>query len=213
MVVHTMKRIHGIILKKQLHSSKFWIIAESLGKVELFFKVPTNTLVRLVPGSEISFLSMQKRTSMYAVDVTLIAPPSTRSIEECSWLHHILELYYHFTVPDADDSVFSALQEHLFALSYKHADIAVLHSMNMLCVTDFLVKTGFYTSPALNFYQKCFRYITLQSLQTTLTEQALETLHYIRDYELPRLQKTITNCLQNHPNYAQFNTVPFVYSH
>lgn len=208
-----MEKIYGIVLKKHLHSPKHWVIAELFGKVELFFKAPRTTLARLLPGSLISFSITKKQALEYADNIELIAPPSTNSVEKCAWLHHILELYDHFTVPEVDASLFNSMQEHLSALSYEQLDTTVFSSIHMLYVSNFLVNTGFYHSPALYFYQKCFKFITLQNNQGTFSTSALETLEYIRDNELLKLQKVITQCLKKHPNFLQFNTVPFVYAH
>ena len=206
----------GIVLKKSTtHQGRLCLIAESLGKAELTVRGHYLMLERVGPGTLVSFSPKRYRMQgWYTDELVIVAPPVIKTADDCYWLHHILELYYYFTVEgNPESSLFQGLAGRLAILSSGCIKRELVAAFNMLCVIDFLVQTGFYASPALEHYQRCFKNITAIGLpHSELDLTAQGTLFHIKHNELPALKRIITTCLQGHPQFAKFNTVSFVYS-
>ncbi len=204
----------GIVLRKSpLYKNRVWLVAESIGKVEVTIRQPLAIVSRALPGTLVSVVLEKQHENWHTNSLMVIAPPIIKTVNDYYWLHHILELYYYFTAPEnLDDSLFKELTSHLSTLDNTNITEEFTGIFNMLCVIDFLVRTGFYASPALEHYQRCFKMIAdLNSLETTMDIATKKTLDYLNQHEQPMLKKVITACLKSHPQYARFNTISFVY--
>lgn len=199
----------AIVLKNHMHNEQgLWLITPSLGKVEVHSSGIEKKSIMLRPGVHFFAEFEKKRQHWRMRSVDTIVSSMHYELEQYYWQHHILELYYFFIEQGFTDALlFENLVVHLSLIKQNNAYNFLLGS---LCVIDFLLQTGFYASDVLTYYHQYFAQV-YQLYKTGSPSMIATVLDQIKTQEKVLLQKVITSCLQQHPQYSRFKTIAFVY--
>ena len=193
----------GVILRI-FSTGRLCIFTRSLGKIFCYAKKSTHS-PRLIVGSQLTINLRQSHIDTLNIEhVDNIMYPDIQTTHELSWLHHILELYY-FYLPEHQASVrdFDFLIHYLALIKRNHepSDRACLQK---LAVSHFLAQTGFHEQPALHRYAKIFEEVIDPATSSGVPFSLI-------DIEEVSIQNLILRCLQEHPQFNKFKTIPFLY--
>lgn len=195
-----MFEVLSAIILKSFHPDRACLFTRTRGKIFCSFK---GSKIKMIPGSLLTGSLRVKGNEAFVFDSldTVIYPDITQP-DDLAWLHHLLELYYYFqpelqvSPHDYDDLIL------YMALScVKNVSI---DAVRRLAVTHFLAKTGFYESKSLYHYAKKFEEVIDPAL-------AAEVLSFNYETDLVAMHKLILRCLQEHPQFNRFKTIPFLY--
>lgn len=185
-----MEKQQGIVLKKYSpHKQKLTIFDYNLGKIEAVYT--HDTAVNLAHhGSLIDYFLERRSTSLYLVhNVQVQTMPLQLAQHDINFLHHILELSYHFLPFDsAHPEVFEVLQKALFSAFINKAIILL----------RFFTSLGIYPEE-LPFEKNYFHRLLSDHFETILKEKFNES-------QLENLDLWLTKCKELHPNSKNFKT-------
>lgn len=204
----------GIILKSFLpYKYKISVFSKREGKINLF--VPKKGRRVFSPGAIISFFYTAKGSNLFAKKIDILHVPLDSMKDNLDWIHHLLEIFYYFSPLNAVcGDLFRLLQ-----FSFKIGGRACLfepyfHIVKRICLVKFLVLVGFYPPRELLFLLGLFDDVVGVSLDSS-NVQKVRSLHMsleiITDQNVKEIDRWILQCLQEHPNIAQFKTVPFFF--
>jgi hypothetical protein len=159
----------------------------------------------LIPGSTLVVDIIEKKSGSFTIEsIDSISYPAIQTSQELTWLHHILELYY-FYLPEhqANPYDFDFLI-HYLTLMQQHPDQKNHLHLQQLAVSHFLAQTGFYEQPALHRYAKIFEEVIDQPTTSGVP-------FFLVGSEEVSMRDLILRCLQEHPEFHKFRTIPFLY--
>ncbi len=191
----------GIVLRTFNHG-RLCIFTRPLGKI---FCTSKELKTPLSPGSIIVTRLIKKNVETFQVDnFQDISYPDIQSPRELAWLHHILELYYFFMSEEQPSPLDFDFFEQYRTLSNVPAETSRMTHLQELAVSHFLAQTGFYEQPALHRYARLFEKVIDPSIE-----------HKVRSCVIScdevSIQDLILRCLQEHPQFHRFRTIPFLY--
>lgn len=193
----------GVILRI-FSTGRICVFTRALGKIFCTAK-KTSHQPRLIVGSKLTLHLKNTSPGLLSIEsVDNIVYPEITTTQELSWLHHVLELYYFFH-PEHQVSTrdFDFLIHYLDLIKGSHKSTSNTH-LQTLAISHFLAQTGFYEQPALHRYAKIFE----EFIDPATTSGVPFSL--IGTEEVP-MQDLILRCLQEHPQFNKFKTIPFLY--
>ncbi len=193
----------GVILRT-FSTGRLCIFTRSMGKIFCSAKKSAHQS-QFIVGSRLTINLVQKYPDTFTIEyIDNIVYPNIQTTQELSWLHHVLELYY-FYLPEHQVSVrdFDFLIHYLALIKRNHESIGNINLQN-LAISHFLAQTGFHEQPALHRYAKIFE----EFIDPTVSSGVPFSLIGIEEVSM---QELILRCLQEHPQFNKFKTIPFLY--
>lgn len=191
----------GIILRT-FPSNRVCIFTRHLGKI---FCVTKGIKSPLVAGSTIVFHLTPKTKDRFVIDyLESVSYPLIGLPIELAWLHHLLELYYFF-LPEhqANPRDFDFFARYV-AMTNHGGEKNKMGPLQELAVSHFLVQTGFYEQPILHHCAKIFEEVIDPSINPGVPSSVISSKER-------STRDLILRCLQEHPQFNQFKTIPFLY--
>jgi len=186
----------GIVLKNFPAKYKVALLDESAGRIDA-----VHFGQEFSPGTALQYALVSghgNRSNLKIDDVRLYAMPFFLARSDVLFLHHVLEICFHFIpVGSCTSGIFDALRL-LYATDT--AEWNMLYKKIFLC--KLFVTIGYY--PDIEKIGKRFVGILLESSLNDIPS----------DIELPDLERHLTDwlrqCIAQHPAIEYFNTVQFV---
>jgi hypothetical protein len=192
------------VILRVFGTGRLCIFTRTLGKIFCAAKKTTHQS-QLIAGSILTINIAQKRPDTFTIEyIDNTIYPDIRTTQDLSWLHHVLELYY-FYLPEHQVSVrdFDYLIHYLALIKLNHESISSINLQN-LAISHFLSQTGFHEQPALHRYAKIFEEFIDPSVSSGVPSS-------LTSIEKVSIQNLILRCLQEHPQFHKFKTIPFLY--
>ncbi|MBM3886791.1 hypothetical protein FJ364_02565 [Candidatus Dependentiae bacterium] len=193
----------GIILRA-FNTNKLCIFTRSLGKIFCFVK-KSQLKNPLIAGCKLNMsLGKKHHDTLHIEYIDTLLYPDIQDTGELFWLHHMLELYYYY-LPEHQTSLrdFDFLDYYLTLK--KQTQTFLQHScLQKLAVSHFLAQTGFYEQASLHRYAKIFEEVIDPTNTSRVPFSQIGT-------EEVSIQNLILRCLQEHPQFHKFKTIPFLY--
>lgn len=190
----------GIVLRT-FHHGRLCIFTRPLGKIFCSSKVGQ---IPLTPGSIIVTRLIKKADSFCAEQLQSISYPDIQAPHELAWLHHILELYYFFMSEQQPSPLDFDFFEQYLMLTKLPTGMNTMTHLQELAVSHFLAQTGFYEQPALHRYAKIFEKVIDPSVEHRVRSSVINS-------DEVSIRDLILHCLQEHPQFSRFKTIPFLY--
>lgn len=204
----------GFILRRLGTSSTFSLLSSCKGKITVVIK-HAKISYRLYPGMLIALNTSPAMLIYEGSEIEIVAMPQMMSDQDIVWVHHLLELFYYFTpshIPQTEG--FFQLSSYLTLLSYSSDIKEQMPLLKKMCIIDLLQTTGFYRyhlQDAAILFKKLIS-VCNQSRSEQELKKIGRALSLLDGCELKKLDKYIISCLQEHPSFKFFKTIPFVYS-
>lgn len=191
----------GIVLRTFVHG-RLCIFTRQLGKIFCAIK---GLNIPLPAGSIIVTRLIKKNIDSFQVDhLQSVTYPNIQAPHELVWLHHIIELYYFFMSEQQPSPRDFDFFEHYLTLTKAPGGARGMIHLQELAVSHFLAQTGFYEQPALHRYAKIFEKVIDPSVEHTVRSCMISS-------DEASIQDLILRCLQEHPQFHRFKTIPFLY--
>lgn len=189
------------------HKQKVSVITQTMGKINLV--CPSLQIAKIRPGMALACTPERLNETTYSArTIDLIYAPEFGDKQDFYCFHHLAELCY-YAVPLANpcSDIFNYLKRCLALLqvasSQGHHEQRHIHA---LMVAQLLVFIGFY--PHEEKHSSLFidfaKASTIDCLRACV--ERYKKTHY-------HIDAWIMECLQQHPSYKLFKTLPFMYAH
>ena len=193
--------VAGSILRIFNHE-RLCVFSEQRGKL---FCINKHKNVFCVVGSSLTAnISQQNKAAFYIDHIHDIFHPPITTLAELAWLHHIIELHYFFlSEHQAHQRDYQFFIEYLWVPKRVTKNREQEVCLQLLAINHFLVQTGFYEHQLLHMLAQVFQEVIDHPGAYAVPFHLIES-------KKQGICELILCCLQEHPQFHQFKTVPFL---